>query len=182
MDTDLVRVSKFLSLVLRHKPDEIGLTLDENGWAEVSDLLERANRHGVKITPQILETIVATNDKKRFAFSDDGKRIRASQGHSIEVDLALQSSAPPEYLFHGTASRFLDSIRAQGLLAGKRQHVHLSLDEATAVKVGSRHGKPVILRVRSGDMHRSGAAFFCSANGVWLTAHVASAFIEFPLE
>lgn len=177
---DMVRLSKFLSLVLRHKPEEIGLTLDENGWADVDELIRLAGKKGRPLTRPLLDRIVAENDKKRFAYSEDGRRIRASQGHSIEVDLALPPSEPPEKLYHGTASRFIDSIRAEGLHSGSRRHVHLSLDAATATKVGSRHGKPVILVVHSGEMFAAGFTFFVSANGVWLTERVPVAFIDFP--
>ena len=180
MDPGLVTLSKFMSLVLRHKPQEIGLALDENGWADVAELIARANLKGVRLTRNDLLTIVETNDKKRFALSEDGTRIRASQGHSVAVDLALSPVAPPARLFHGTASRFLESIRAQGLLRGRRQHVHLSPDEATATKVGQRHGKPVVLQVLSGKMHQAGRQFFHSANGVWLTDHVPAEYLVFP--
>lgn len=180
MNIDVVKISKFMSLVLRHDPGKIGLTLDENGWAEVADLLQRMNDHGRRIDREILEHVVATNDKKRFSFTDDGQKIRANQGHSIDIDLALSPQTPPDVLFHGTATRFLDSIREQGLLPGSRQHVHLSRDETTAIKVGQRHGKPVVLVVRAGEMHRQGISFFCSDNGVWLTDCVAPQFIEFP--
>ena len=180
MDPGLVKLSKFMSLVLRHKPEEIGLALDENGWAHVAELIARANLKGVRLTHSDLRTIVEKNDKKRFALSDDGTRIRASQGHSIKVDLALTPVAPPARLFHGTASRFVESIRAQGLLRGRRQHVHLSPDETTATRVGQRHGKPVVLQVRAGQMHQAGRQFFLSANGVWLTEHVPAEYLVFP--
>ncbi|HZY83380.1 MAG TPA: RNA 2'-phosphotransferase [Gemmataceae bacterium] len=180
MDTHLIRMSKFLSLVLRHKPEEIGLALDEQGWADVDDLIGRANRHGVALTRELVERIVATNEKKRFALSADGAKIRANQGHSVEVDLGLEARQPPEVLFHGTATRFLPGIAEKGLLPGGRQHVHLSPDEPTAVTVGRRHGKPVVLRVRCGEMHRAGFAFYCAANGVWLTERVPLAFLDFP--
>ncbi|QEL20339.1 RNA 2'-phosphotransferase [Limnoglobus roseus] len=178
---DIVRTSKFLSLVLRHKPEEIGLTLDANGWADVEELIRLTNAHGVSLTRPLLEQVVAENDKKRFAFSDDGRRIRASQGHSVEVDLALPPSEPPAELFHGTATRFLDSIRASGLHSANRQHLHLSPDAITATKVGQRHGKPVILIVRAGEMFAAGHQFFLSANGVWLTERVPVEFIDFPV-
>ena len=178
--SDIVKVSKFLSLVLRHKPEEIGLVLDENGWAEVAELIRLANTRGHRLTRPLLERVVADNDKKRFAFSEDGVRIRANQGHSVEVDLALPPSEPPELLYHGTASRFVDSIRAEGLHSGNRQHVHLSLDVTTATKVGQRHGKPVILVVRAREMSTAGHTFFLSANGVWLTERVPVEFITFP--
>jgi putative RNA 2'-phosphotransferase len=180
MDANLVRLSKFLSLVLRHKPEGIGLTLDEQGWADLADLIDRANRRGVALTRELVERIVATNDKKRFALSADGMRIRASQGHSVEIDLGLEPRQPPELLFHGTATRFLPGIAAKGLLPGKRQYVHLSPDEPTAVTVGRRHGKPVVLRVRCGAMHWAGFPFYCAANGVWLTASVPVTFLDFP--
>jgi len=180
MSNDLMKLSKFLSLVLRHDPARIGLSLDTNGWAGVEDLIARANDHGKALTLPILERIVAENDKKRFAFSDDGTRIRASQGHSIDIELDLPPARPPEWLYHGTATRSIASIRATGLHSGDRQHVHLSLDEATATRVGQRHGKPVVLTIRSGEMWREGHLFFLSANGVWLTSRVPAEFIEFP--
>jgi len=173
-------MSKFLSLVLRHRPEKIGLTLDENGWADVDRLITLCNKSGRRLTRPLLERVVAENDKKRFAFSEDGKRIRASQGHSIEVDLALPPSQPPDLLYHGTASRFVEPIRVQGLRPGTRRHVHLSLDVATATKVGQRHGKPVILVVRSREMAAAGHEFFLSDNDVWLTEQVPVRYIDFP--
>ncbi len=180
MATDVVKASKFLSLVLRHKPEEIGLTLDENGWADVDELIRRANVGGRALSRPLLERVVAENDKKRFAFSEDGQRIRASQGHSVEVDLALPPAEPPAVLYHGTATRFLDSIRADGLNAGGRQHLHLSPDIPTAVAVGRRHGTPVVLTVRAQAMSAAGRPFFLSTNGVWLTDFVPAVYIEFP--
>jgi putative RNA 2'-phosphotransferase len=180
MSSNLVRHSRFLSLVLRHKPEEIGLTVDPQGWADVDELLRRAADHGRGLTRPLLEEIVAGNDKQRFAFSADGRRIRASQGHSVEVDLALSPSEPPELLYHGTAIRFLDSIRRQGLLRGSRQHVHLSSDEVIAVAVGRRHGEPVVLTVAAQLMSATGHSFFLSANGVWLTEHVPVEFLRIP--
>jgi len=175
----LVKTSKLLSLVLRHDPGAIGITLDEQGWVDVELLLEAiAVRKGKPVDRATLEEIVATNDKKRFAFSEDGKRIRASQGHSLNVDLDLQATEPPSELFHGTATRFLESIMEKGLIPGERQHVHLSADEITAHKVGSRHGKPVILKVDCRAMRVAGSEFFLSANGVWLTASVLPQFLE----
>lgn len=179
-DQRKTKISKFLSLVLRHKPEEIGLTLDENGWVDVSALRTAMDRHGQAVSREELDEVVATNDKKRFAFSDDGTRIRASQGHSVEADLALTPVVPPEFLFHGTATRFLEPIRGEGLKKMSRQHVHLSADEATASKVGVRHGKLVILRIKAGDMHRAGQPFYLSANGVWLVDAVPAEWIEFP--
>jgi putative RNA 2'-phosphotransferase len=178
--SDLTKTSKFLSLVLRHKPEEIGLVLDANGWAEVDELIRLVNQHGKPLTRELLERVVVENDKKRFAFSEDGARIRASQGHSVEVDLALTPMAPPDILFHGTATRFLDSIRATGLHSANRQHVHLSADRETATKVGQRHGKPAILLIRAGAMHAASFEFYLSANDVWLTEKVPVTYIEFP--
>ena len=173
-------LSRFLSYVLRHAPDSIGMTLDPQGWVAVDELLAKAAAAGKKLTRESLAAIVAENDKQRFKFSDDGLRIRANQGHSVEVDLHLPPRVPPERLFHGTATRFLESIRAQGLRPGSRQEVHLSADRETAVAVGGRHGKPVVLGVRSAAMHAAGHVFTCSDNGVWLTAAVPPEFLEFP--
>jgi putative RNA 2'-phosphotransferase len=168
------KISKRLSYILRHAPDSVGLTLDENGWASVHDLM---SKFGSPLSIESLNEVVETNEKKRFAFNDDLTKIRASQGHSIEVDLAYQPTTPPEFLFHGTATRFLDSIKKEGLLKGSRHHVHLSLDAVTARKVGSRHGSPFILTVKSRDMYEAGYAFFVSENDVWLTEHVPTRFI-----
>ena len=178
MADEILRMSKFLSLVLRHKPELIGLTLDQNGWASVEDLIRLANRHGIRLTRPLLMQIVADNEKKRFALSDNGERIRASQGHSVKVDLGLPPALPPEILYHGIASRFLESILAGGLHSANRQHVHLSPDVATAMRVGQRHGSPVVLVIRSGEMAVAGHTFFVSANGVWLTDRVPQEFIS----
>lgn len=180
MDKHLIKLSKFLSLILRHKPQVIGLTLDPQGWADVEDLIERVNLHGIPVSRELLETIVRTNDKQRFAFSADGARIRANQGHSIAVELDLPTQQPPPKLFHGTATRFLASIRSQGLVAGRRQHVHLSADELTAIQVGQRHGSPVVLAIAADTMYLAGFPFFLSQNGVWLTEAVPPRYIEFP--
>ncbi len=173
-----LQTSKFLSYVLRHRPDSIGITLDENGWVEVDELLAAAQRSGKQLSRQRLEQVVADSDKKRFALSEDGQRIRANQGHSVSVDLDLEPTEPPKLLYHGTVERFLDSIRAEGLVRGSRHHVHLSPDEATARKVGSRRGKPVILVVEAGRMHVAGYPFFRSANNVWLTEKVPAEFLR----
>jgi putative RNA 2'-phosphotransferase len=180
MATDHVKMSRFLSRVLRHKPEDIGLSLDENGWADVEELIRLANIAGRRLTRPLLDQVAAENDKKRFAFSEDGLRIRANQGHSLEVDLALPPSEPPEILYHGTASRFIESIRIEGLHSKNRQHVHLSPDIITATKVGGRHGRPVTLVVRAKEMSAAGYKFFLSANGVWLTERVPIEFIGFP--
>ncbi|EDY20782.1 Phosphate acetyltransferase [Chthoniobacter flavus Ellin428] len=179
-EKERTRTSKFLSLVLRHEPEKVGLELDSAGWVEVEMLLAACRQHGVAIERAELEEIVVTNEKKRFAFSDDGRRIRANQGHSIEVSLGYTPQVPPARLFHGTATRFLDSIRSDGLKKMERHHVHLSADEETAHKVGQRHGKPLILLIKADAMHAANHSFFLSENGVWLTDAVPVAFIEFP--
>lgn len=181
MSKKIVSASKFLSLVLRHQPEVIGMQLDPEGWLPIDELIENANQHGNPITLELLHEVVATNDKKRFALSEDGLRIRASQGHSVaSVELNLQPTEPPKLLYHGTIAAFIASIREHGLQKQGRNQVHLSADEATAVKVGSRRGKPIILTVAAGRMHSAGHDFFLSANGVWLTETVPTAFIHFP--
>jgi putative RNA 2'-phosphotransferase len=172
-----VRVSKFLSLVLRHNPGRIGIVLDEAGWTDVTALLAACAAHGVSLSRDDLAALVASSDKQRFALSPDGERIRANQGHSVEVDLQLAPAEPPPTLFHGTVEAAIASIRAQGLVRGQRHHVHLSADVATATKVGGRRGKPVVLTVRAGDMAAAGHVFYCSTNGVWLVDHVPPEFI-----
>jgi putative RNA 2'-phosphotransferase len=175
-----IRASKFLSLILRHKAHRFGLDPDIAGWVPVSELLEAVNRHGVALTFEQLKHVVETNDKKRFEFSEDRSRIRASQGHSIEVDLQYQPQSPPELLYHGTPERFVASIRTNGLNKGQRHHVHLSPAPQTAVKVGQRRGRPAVLTIRSGEMYLQGHLFYQSANGVWLVDKVPPEFIEFP--
>ena len=179
-DKEIIRTSKFLSLILRHEPEQVGLNLDSAGWVAVEELLRAVNAHGTALTLEQLQQIVAASDKKRFAFSENGLLIRASQGHSVEVDLQYKAQVPPELLYHGTPERFVESIRATGLNKGQRHHVHLSLDEVTASKVGERRGRPVVLKVRAGEMHRAGHVFFLSANNVWLVDHVPTQFIDFP--
>ena len=173
-------LSKFLSLVLRHAPETIGLTLDANGWTDVDELVRRANAHGKTLTAADVLRITAESDKKRFTLSEDNLRIRAAQGHSIKVELGLTPVTPPDILFHGTATRFADAIKAEGLKPQSRQQIHLSLDEDTAVKVGQRHGKPIVFRVEAGRMHAEGYLFFRADNGVWLTDAVPPAFLLAP--
>ena len=153
MDGKLARTSKFLSLVLRHRPETIGVTLDAQGWVDVDELIASAAAKGQPLTRELIGRVVAENDKQRFALSDDGTRIRANQGHSVEVDLALEPQEPPETLYHGTAARNLRSIERDGLRRGQRHHVHLSADPVTARIVGQRHGEPVVLRVASGRFY-----------------------------
>ena len=172
------KLSKFISLVLRHHPDAAGIALDEHGWAEVDDLLAGLKRTGRPIDRALLEKIVAEDEKGRYRFDESGRRIRANQGHSIPVNLELEPIEPPEFLYHGTASRFLGSILREGLKPMGRQYVHLSKDLETAKKVGARHGIPVILKVESGRMHREGQCFYQSENGVWLTEKVDCRYLE----
>ena len=170
-DLSLKDTSKFISLILRHKPETIGITLDEHGWANVDELIAGvAKTHPIDMT--ILEHIVAEDEKQRYSFNEDKTLIRANQGHSIPVDVELEEKQPPEILYHGTGEKYVSSINEQGLIPKSRLYVHLSGDEETAHKVGQRHGKPVIYKVKSGDMYRDGYNFFCSVNGVWFTKKV----------
>ena len=182
--SNLVHMSKFLSLVLRHQPQVIGLNLDVNGWADVKELIEKANdyqkqKHYDLLDLPLLEVIVRDNNKKRFAFNADKTKIRASQGHSINIDLDLKEKDPPDFLYHGTATKFLDIIKREGLKKMSRNHVHLSLDTIVAKKVGERHGIPVILRVKAKEMKDNGIKFYCSDNGVWLTDDIPAQYIDF---
>jgi putative RNA 2'-phosphotransferase len=172
------RFSKYLSLVLRHKPEAIGLKLDANGWTDINALIMGGRKKGMRLSRDLIQAVVRDSDKQRFAISQDGLRIRASQGHSIPVNLALPESVPPEILYHGTTKRSLAGIRREGIKPGIRIHVHLSPDAETAVKVGNRHGSPVVLRVRAGQMHRDGFHFLQSENGVWLTEWVPVEYID----
>jgi putative RNA 2'-phosphotransferase len=180
MDKRHTKISKFLSYVLRHRPDEIGVVLDNAGWVAIDQLLAACAAHGTAIARAELDFVVAHNDKKRFAISEDGQQIRASQGHSTEVELGYEPRQPPEVLYHGTATRHVAGIREQGLVKGKRHHVHLSDTEATARLVGQRHGHVVVLQVRAGEMARAGFTFYISANGVWLTDAVPYRYIDEP--
>lgn len=173
-----IRLSKFLSLVLRHDPGAAGIALDRNGWVEIDVLLAGCAAHGVPLTREELLEIVRTSDKQRFAIAGD--RIRANQGHSVAVDLALPPADPPARLFHGTVERFLDAIRADGLRPRSRMHVHLSPDLETARRVGARRGAPVVLEVDAAAMAAAGFTFHRSENGVWLTAWVPPPYLKFP--
>ncbi len=172
------RESKFLSLVLRHRPDKIGIELDENGWTSTEILIQKMNDQGFRIDQEKLEAVVEDNDKQRFALNEDKTLIRASQGHSLKVDLDYQPLTPPEYLYHGTADRFIESILKTGLEKRNRHHVHLSADIDTATNVGTRHGRVIILKILSGKMHKLGYKFYKSENGVWLTDSVPVEYIE----
>jgi len=177
-DRRLVKVSKFLSKYLRHEPEELGLTLAPGGWVQVDDLLAACGRRNFTVSRAELEDVVARNNKQRFAFDETGTRIRANQGHSVEVDLELAPTVPPPVLYHGTAVTNLAAIRQSGIQKMSRHHVHLSPDTETAHKVGSRHGRPVILKVDAAAMHAAGHSFYCSANGVWLTDHVPPQYLS----
>ena len=173
----LKETSKFISLILRHKPDVIGITLDEHGWANVEELIAGVSKtHPIDMA--ILEQIVAEDEKQRYSFNEDKTLIRANQGHSIPVDVELEEKEPPEILFHGTGEKYTASIDKEGLIPKTRLYVHLSSDEATAAKVGQRHGKPVIYKVKSGNMYRDGYKFYLSVNGVWLTKSVPVQYLE----
>jgi putative RNA 2'-phosphotransferase len=177
---NLKHISKFLSLVLRHKPELIGINMDANGWADAEELIKKINQHKeINITRELLEEVVFTNEKQRFTFNEDGTKIRANQGHTISVDLELAPQTPPEILFHGTVEQFIESIKKEGLQKRQRQYVHLSIDLDTATKVGSRRGQPIILKVRAKDMSEAGYMFFLSKNNVWLCDEVPTQFIEF---
>jgi putative RNA 2'-phosphotransferase len=179
MDTkQLNEISKFLSYVLRHEPQAISLQLDSEGWASIESLIAGAAKDGWALDNSVIHKVVSSSTKKRFSISDDGLCIRAVQGHSTtSVSLQYAEKEPPEFLYHGTATRSLESIRQQGLIAGSRHHVHLSQDMATAIAVAQRHGKPVALKIGSMRMHQQGFKFFQAENGVWLTIHVPSSFI-----
>jgi putative RNA 2'-phosphotransferase len=177
---DDVALSRFISLVLRHRPARAGITLDEQGYADVAELLAGCARAGRPLTRAELERIVRESDKQRFAFNADGTRLRASQGHSLPVTLGYAPATPPARLYHGTVAAFLPSIRARGLERGQRQHVHLSRARETAIAVGRRRGQPVVLTVLAVEMADAGFVFYESANGVWLTDAVPARFLLFP--
>lgn len=180
MDQKIIKgTSKFLSFVLRHSPETIDLELDENGWANVDELIPQSNKYKVPLDFDLLQVVVATNDKKRFIFNEDKTKIRASQGHSINVELNLTEVVPQGFLYHGTVAASIDSIKETGLQKMSRQHVHLSKDKETAIKVGGRRGKPVILTVDAERMQLEGFKFYLSENGVWLTDEVPARYIEF---
>ncbi|MEV4097355.1 RNA 2'-phosphotransferase [Streptosporangium saharense] len=174
----MVRISKYLAKHLRHQPERIGITLDDGGWVEVGTLLTAAAAHGFPFSPAELERVVADNDKRRYVIEDG--RIRASQGHSVTVDLDLPVAEPPAFLYHGTVARNVAAIRAEGLRPMNRHHVHLSPDRQTATRVGSRRGAPVVLVVDAAAMRGAGHEFRISANGVWLTDRVPPSFLRFP--
>ena len=165
-------------MVLRHQPEIIDIQLDQNGWTDVNDLIGKANKYGVRFDREILNYIVDNNSKKRFAFNETAEKIRASQGHSVQIDLGYQDQAPPQVLFHGTSEQSIQSILNEGLEKRNRQHVHLSSEVETAMNVGKRHGHPVVFKVFAGQMYRDNFQFFISDNGVWLTEKVPAKYLE----
>lgn len=174
---NVTKTSRFLSMILRHRPEVIGITLDEHGWADVDELIcGMAKTH--PIDRELLEEIVRTDEKQRYSFNEDRTKIRANQGHSIPVDVELPMEEPPEFLWHGTGEKYVESIEKEGLVPKSRLYVHLSADAATARVVGARHGKPVIYRVRTGQMRADGFLFYRSVNGVWLTKRVPAEYLE----
>ncbi len=175
----LTELSRYMCLILRHHPEVIGITLDEHGWADVEELIAGiAEKKNKNFNREMLEEIVRTDDKQRYAFSEDRTKIRANQGHSIPVDVELEKKEPPEILYHGTGEKYVESIGSMGLIPKNRLYVHLSGDVETAENVGKRHGAPVIYRVHSGRMYRDGYEFFLSRNGVWLTKRVPVEYLE----
>jgi putative RNA 2'-phosphotransferase len=178
MNEKLVKISKFLSKVLRHQPEIIGLELDQNAWANTEELLKKANQNGISLDFELLKETVDKNSKKRFAFSPDFKKIRASQGHSFETELGYENQRPPDFLLHGTSQNVVESIKLNGIEKRSRQFVHLSSDPKTASEVGKRHGKPYIFTVSAAKMYDEGFRFFLSDNGVWLTEFVPPEYLS----
>lgn len=170
-------LGKYIALILRHKPEVIGITLDEHGWANVEELIDGIRKNN-DFNMEMLEEIVKSDNKQRYSFNEDKSLIRANQGHSIPVDVELEKKIPPDVLYHGTAVKYEGFIDEQGLLAKSRLYVHLSVDIETAMNVGKRHGKPVLYKVLAGDMQKAGYDFFLSANGVWLTKRVPSEYLK----
>jgi putative RNA 2'-phosphotransferase len=179
MKPNRLRLSKFMSLILRHQPEVVGCMLDRGGWLSIADLVSGATCAGVAITAEDVMEIAKQDPKRRYALSEDALRIKATYGHSIEIELGLEASRPPERLFHGTATRSLESIKKAGITRKRRRYVHLSADKMTATKVGSRHGRPVILTVRARLMFDAGFLFYRSESGIWLTEQVPSDYIDF---
>ena len=175
---NLTNLSRYMSLILRHKPEVIGITLDEHGWASVNDLICGIEKNNPGFNMDILEQIVRTDSKQRYSFNDDKSLIRANQGHSVNVDVELKEKEPPEYLYHGTGEKYVKSINQDGLIHKSRLYVHLSKDIKTAENVGKRHGKEVVYRINSGQMYRDGYKFYLSENGIWLTKEVPIKYLE----
>ncbi len=176
-NSKLTKWGKLLAMVLRHKPQELGLTVDAHGWAQVDAVVQAFNKIG-PFDQKLLEQIVREDSKGRYSFNEDKRKIRANQGHSLPVDVGLALAQPPEVLYHGTGEKYVSSINAQGLLPRSRLYVHLSQDKATALKVGQRHGRPVVYKVAAGEMARAGQEFYLSVNGVWLTKSVPVKYLQ----
>ena len=175
----MINTSKFISLILRHRPGIIGITLDEHGWADVQELISGVNdSEGHTLDMETLEEIVRTDEKQRYSFNEDHNLIRANQGHSIPVDVELKEMVPPAILWHGTGEKYVPSIDNQGLIPKGRLYVHLSSDTETARKVGSRHGKPVIYEIDCRKMSEDGYRFYLSENGIWLTKSVPAKYMR----
>lgn len=177
-EKEVTRISKFLSLVLRHQPGTIGLSLDENGWANTEELIKKMNENGFTLSREVLTHVVETNNKQRFSFNSSGTGIRANQGHSVQVDVELKQYTPPDVLYHGTGEKNVTAILDTGLEKRSRQHVHLSKDMETAIKVGQRHGQPRVFVVAAARMAQEGYTFYLSENLVWLTDHVPPQYLE----
>ncbi len=175
---NLENISRYMSLILRHKPDVIGISLDEHGWANVNELINGIAKNNAGFNMESLEEIVRTDSKQRYSFNDDKTLIRANQGHSIPVDIELEEKEPPEYLYHGTGEKYVESINRQGLIPKSRLYVHLSKNVKTAESVGERHGRPIVYLVHSGKMYKDGYKFYLSANGVWLTKKVPVEYLQ----
>jgi putative RNA 2'-phosphotransferase len=178
MKPELIKISKFLSLILRHKPESIGVSISPHGWVKIDELIKAAQKHRIDLTKKLIDEVITTNDKQRFTYSSDGESIRANQGHSVNIELELEPIKPPDILYHGTAVQFVKNIRKKGLLKMNRQHVHLSLLKKTAYDVGKRHGKPIILTIDAQRMTQNGYEFYLSKNGVWLTKHVPPQYLQ----
>ncbi len=178
MKPELIKISKFLSLILRHKPESIDVSMSPHGWVKIDELIKAAQKHRIDLTKKLIDEVITKNDKQRFTYSSDGESIRANQGHSVNIELELEPTKPPDTLYHGTASRFMENIHKKGLLKMNRQHVHLSLLKKTAYDVGKRHGKPVILTIDAQRMTQDGYEFYLSKNGVWLTKHVPPQYLQ----
>ncbi|HCI2563749.1 TPA: RNA 2'-phosphotransferase [Clostridioides difficile] len=172
------KLSIFISLILRHKPETIGIKLDDYGYADVNELIEKINNTGRNINIEILEQIVKEDNKQRYSFNDDRSKIRANQGHSINVNVELRELEPPKCLYHGTATRFLENIKKEGIIRQSRLYVHLSNDIDTAVKVGKRHGVPVVLKINTGKMYENGYKFYLSENNIWLCKYIPFEYVE----
>ncbi|VIF91215.1 RNA 2'-phosphotransferase-like protein [Clostridioides difficile] len=171
-------LSVFISLILRHKPETIGIKLDGYGYADVNELIEKINSTGRNISMEILEQIVKEDSKQRYSFNEDRTKIRANQGHSIKVNVELKELEPPKYLYHGTATRFLDNIKKEGIISKSRLYVHLSNDIDTAVQVGKRHGIPIVLKINTEEMCENGYKFYLSENNIWLCEYIPFKYVE----